>query len=207
MSLSSLVSRSDVLKIINENHPTLEHTHLNKKAPNYSKTWEKHHIPAQTSTKLTYLDLRSRQNLKWANASVLEAIKIEESGDVKSALKKYTSALEIAPDCIEALIARGMNYYKAKEFKQAQKDFKHALGIDGGNGIAREQLEETRARIREIKASRNELLNGGFVMESGDREMNILNALVTKEGEMPIDKTRQVVFDERERRRLKKRRK
>lgn len=56
---------------------------------------------------IDYMHLRKIQNRDWALHHVAEGIEYAEKNETSEAVKKYQAALELDPDCVEALVARG----------------------------------------------------------------------------------------------------
>jgi Flp pilus assembly protein TadD len=59
---------------------------------------------------IDYLHLRQIQNRDWALHHVAEGIDHAQKDEFGEALKKYHAALELDPECVEALVARGAAY-------------------------------------------------------------------------------------------------
>lgn len=59
---------------------------------------------------IDYLLLRQIQNRDWALHHVAEGIDHAQKDEFGEAMKKYQAALELDPECVEALVARGAAY-------------------------------------------------------------------------------------------------
>ena len=57
-------------------------------------------------------------------------------------MKKFTSALELDQDCVEALVGRGCLYANDKKYKLAIEDLEEALDIDPSHKNAKIYLSE-----------------------------------------------------------------
>ena len=68
-----------------------------------------------------YLHLRSLQNKDWAIHHTSEGIELAQKNDLKGAIKKYGSALDMDPACVEAWVARGAAYVFSVSFQKDRR--------------------------------------------------------------------------------------
>lgn len=59
-----------------------------------------------------------------------------ENQDIQGALKEFTRAIEIDPECTEAYLERGNIKVATDDFNGAIKDFTKIIELDPGNSIA-----------------------------------------------------------------------
>ena len=62
-----------------------------------------------------YLELRNKQNIKYAYKLTVDGINYAKKNEFGAAMKKYDSALQMDPNCTEALVARGAWYFCFKK--------------------------------------------------------------------------------------------
>jgi len=136
--------------------------------------FDKSNFYPESSDKLDYLNLRERQNLAWAREAVRDGIKLL-STDTSLSMKKYAQALEIAPNCPEALVARGALLANTQQYKAATKDFKAALKIEPECANAAIYLKQTEERLDREKELKKQLKRGEFVMPQDDTKDLISN--------------------------------
>ncbi|KAI9199845.1 uncharacterized protein BJ171DRAFT_199170 [Polychytrium aggregatum] len=112
-----------------------------------------------------YHSLRRRQNADWACQVVDEGRQLL-STDWKQALSKFEHALEIDQDCVEALVARGIELVKQRQLDSAAQDFKAALRIDKQHPQARLEYDRVKNMLREIELEQDAAAKGEFLMSA-----------------------------------------
>lgn len=88
-------------------------------------------------------DLRQVQASKRAIRLVAEGIEHFKAGRHTDAFNCLTSALQIDPNNVEGLVARGALYANSGNFEKAISDFETALKLNQNHGNARKYLGET----------------------------------------------------------------
>ena len=115
-----------------------------------------------------YLLLRKKQNQAWAFQQAVEGIELAKSGDFQKAFKKYNTALELDPSCVEALVGRGCAYANERKYKLAVEDLEEALDIDPNHKNAHAYLNEILAtqkkRKQERRKSEKLIKSGEFIL-------------------------------------------
>ncbi|KAI8845019.1 hypothetical protein BJ741DRAFT_586638 [Chytriomyces cf. hyalinus JEL632] len=91
--------------------------------------------------------LGRRQNAAWARTIVLP-----------EAISKYTKAIEIDPECVDAYVARGA------AFDKAIADHSHALKLQPSHENAQRYLQKCIQRRNEIEAEKQSAIDGAFLM-------------------------------------------
>ncbi|XP_048585117.1 tetratricopeptide repeat protein 14 isoform X2 [Nematostella vectensis] len=87
--------------------------------------------------------LRKKQSEKWSMESTAKGIEHFKIGDANTALKYLEHALQINPDNVEALVARGALTANTAKYSPAIMDFRRALSINKGHRNATRYLVET----------------------------------------------------------------
>ncbi|KAI9344012.1 hypothetical protein BDR26DRAFT_917435 [Obelidium mucronatum] len=112
----------------------------------------------------TFRTLSKRQNASWAHKMVIEGIACSQEKQLEKAITKYTRALEIDPECVDALVARGAAFANQGHFSKAIDDHSNALKIQPTHENAHRYLQKCIARKREIEAEKQSAADGAFLM-------------------------------------------
>ena len=97
----------------------------------------------------TYLALRQRQNVWWAEESVRKGVSHAADRNYMMALKCYQSALQLDERNADAWVAMGAAQANTSKFQEALSSFARALEIRPHHANARRYLEATRAKVRD----------------------------------------------------------
>jgi len=87
--------------------------------------------------------LKKWQTQKLAHQSVAQGVDYFKQGKEIEAMQHFSRALQIDPNNVEALVARGALYANKENFKKAIKDFEDALSSNPNHNNARNYLLET----------------------------------------------------------------
>ena len=71
-----------------------------------------------------------------AEELLLQGAKLEESGNYKKAVKKYTEAIKLKPNYGDAYYNRAIAKYLLEEFKESISDYSEAIRIRGNDSMA-----------------------------------------------------------------------
>ncbi|KAI8617031.1 hypothetical protein BC830DRAFT_1217527 [Chytriomyces sp. MP71] len=112
----------------------------------------------------SYLSLSKRQNAVWATRIVVKGIEHSQNKNWIEAIKEYTKAIEIHPECVDAFVARGAAYANQGKFDKAIQDHSHALKLQPNHENARRYLEKCMQRRDEIEAEKRSAVDGAFLM-------------------------------------------
>ncbi|KAI8929248.1 hypothetical protein BC831DRAFT_444514 [Entophlyctis helioformis] len=126
--------------------------------------WRSTVMDRTRSGSVNYLTLRLEQNKEWALNLVDEGTAHAQLGKDDDAIRKYNAALDIDPDCIEALVARGAALANQHKLVPAIKDFESALRLDPGCANAIAYRKRTREALERENADKAAVLRGEFVM-------------------------------------------
>lgn len=117
---------------------------------------------------IDYLTLRETQNKKHAFKQACEGIELLKEKEAGKAIKKFTSALELDQDCVEALVGRGCLYANDKKYKLAMEDLEEALEIDPSHKNAKiyldEIVEKQRKKTKAAKEKEKVIRAGEFIL-------------------------------------------
>lgn len=126
------------------------------------------YINSASRNNQSYYELRKTQNKSWAFDQAREGIELARDNQHEKAMKKYDSALELDPNCIEALIARGCLYANTQKLKLAVHDLEEALDIDPDHENAKKYLdtikEKRRMKKQEKRDKEKMVRNGEFLL-------------------------------------------
>ncbi|KAJ3034540.1 hypothetical protein HDV00_004953 [Rhizophlyctis rosea] len=103
-------------------------------------------------------------DIKTLPARVEDGVKLFKSGEHHKALKKYMSALELDPKCVEAYVARGCVFAGDKNYDAAVDDFKKALEINPKHENAHNFLGRVQEKVAEIEREKQSALDGEFLL-------------------------------------------
>lgn len=96
----------------------------------------------------TYLCLRAVQNKDWAIKSVSRGAELARNSKLDDAIRCYTHALEVEPQCVDAYVARGAAYVRLERLQDACKDLRHAVDLDPAHANAIKYLQIAEAKVR-----------------------------------------------------------
>jgi tetratricopeptide (TPR) repeat protein len=107
---------------------------------------------------VSYLDIRRQQNLQWADERLQQGLQIlaENSNAMKQALECYQQGLELVPNHVDLLVAKGALYANCGNYKASLSCFHHALEIDPTHKNAQQytkQVEEASERLNQQHAN------------------------------------------------------
>ncbi|KJH46041.1 tetratricopeptide repeat protein [Dictyocaulus viviparus] len=129
------------------------------------------HLPTKSSYSFLKLDglekdraepaslLRKRQNEMLADEFVVRGVEQMKSGNRESAIVVLNQALEINPECVEALVARGAAYSTNGQYVLAEADFDQALSLVPTHTNARNYLVETLVKHASLLEVQGDLEN------------------------------------------------
>ncbi|KAJ3231992.1 Tetratricopeptide repeat protein 14 [Chytriomyces hyalinus] len=112
----------------------------------------------------TYSSLGRRQNAAWARTIVVEGISLSQDKKLSEAISKYTKAIEIDPECVDAYVARGAAHANQGSFDKAIADHTHALKLQPSHENAQRYLQKCIQRRNEIEAEKQSAVDGAFLM-------------------------------------------
>ncbi|TPX73888.1 hypothetical protein CcCBS67573_g04834 [Chytriomyces confervae] len=112
----------------------------------------------------TYNSLGRRQNAAWARTIVVEGISLSQDKKLPEAISKYTKAIEIDPECVDAYVARGAAHANQGSFDKAIADHSHALKLQPSHENAQRYLQKCIQRRNEIEAEKQSAVDGAFLM-------------------------------------------
>jgi tetratricopeptide (TPR) repeat protein len=102
-----------------------------------------------------YQALREQQNKSHAFKLAFEGIELLKEKESAKAMKKFASALELDPDCVEAFVGRGCLYANEKKYQLAIEDLEAALEIEPGHKNAKIYLGDIEEKQRQKKLERS----------------------------------------------------
>ncbi|KAH6572161.1 hypothetical protein BASA61_004048 [Batrachochytrium salamandrivorans] len=111
-----------------------------------------------------YQSLQRRQNIDWAITCLHEGTIALHKGDNSTAMKKYNAALDMDPQCVDALVARGGIFLNSGKFTSAMKDLEYALSLDPHHENAIRYLRRVRTAMSKEESDKKALLRGEFLM-------------------------------------------
>ncbi|KAI8922357.1 hypothetical protein DFJ77DRAFT_21006 [Powellomyces hirtus] len=111
-----------------------------------------------------YASLRRRQESEYAIRQVKDGIDAFQQNDYETALRKYRTALEQDPNCVDAYVARGALYAKQDQFNKAIQDFKDALDVNPDHANAAAYLRMTENKLADIEREKQSAAMGEFLM-------------------------------------------
>ncbi|KAJ3387883.1 hypothetical protein HDU84_000419 [Entophlyctis sp. JEL0112] len=138
------------------------------------------HLAAKVSVLLdgsseTFRSLSKRQNATWATKMVVEGINFAQQKQFANAIAKYTHAIEVNPNCVDAFVARGAAFANQLKLDEAIADHTHALQLAPSHVNAKIYLEKCLAKKKEIDDEKQSALEGAFLMpmDSSPRQTKI----------------------------------
>ena len=104
-----------------------------------------------------------------------QGVKLEQSGDSKTAVSKFDRAIEFDPDFVDAYLARGQARWKLGKSKEAEADFARAIELDPSDSIAYYARGKLRQRRRKLEGTLSDFTTaisltperGSLYLESG----------------------------------------
>ncbi|TPX55388.1 hypothetical protein PhCBS80983_g05350 [Powellomyces hirtus] len=111
-----------------------------------------------------YASLRRRQESEYAIRQVKDGIDAFQQNDYETAMRKYRTALEQDPNCVDAYVARGALYAKQDQFNKAIQDFKDALDVNPDHANAAAYLRMTENKLADIEREKQSAAMGEFLM-------------------------------------------
>lgn len=95
----------------------------------------------------TYVNLRAVQNKEWAIDSVSRGGELARNSKLDDAIRYYTQALEIEPQCVDAYVGRGAAYMRLERLQDACKDLRHAVELDPEHANAIKFLQAAEEKV------------------------------------------------------------
>ncbi|XXQ32650.1 S1 motif domain-containing protein [Plasmodiophora brassicae] len=87
-----------------------------------------------------HYNLRAVQNQGWALKSVAKGDEFAQVDRLQEAIRHYTYALDVEPQCTDAYVSRGVAFIRLNQFDAAIKDLTHALDIEPNHAKAATNL-------------------------------------------------------------------
>ena len=145
-------------------------------------------LPAATPTLSAHL--RQLQNTQWAKETVARGITLSRNGSYANAMRLYQHALEIEPNYVEAVVARGACWVLQGQLRRGKEEFERALEMDASNAYARKYLDACNERLKKEKTQRGNAWTGIGMLSGGKHpavERKELRAAVIEDEEADGD--------------------
>eukprot|EP00474_Spongospora_subterranea_P001055 CRZ01513.1 hypothetical protein [Spongospora subterranea] len=97
-----------------------------------------------------HYNLRAAQNIDWALKGVARGIEFARQNRFSDAVRCYSHALNVEPQCVDALVSRGIAMINLNKLDDAIKDLTHALDLEPGHVDAAKYItlaKETKLRL------------------------------------------------------------
>ncbi|KAJ3141392.1 Tetratricopeptide repeat protein 14 [Physocladia obscura] len=142
--------------------------------PDFIDHWaHEAHIDPNAATSLDNYSSDVTAAIIKQTSKVVEGISLSQEKRLDAAILKYSRALEIDPDCVDAFVARGaawvlhiiiLSYANQLKLDKAIADHTTALKIQPFHVNARIYLNKCVARLKEIEDEKQSAVEGEFLM-------------------------------------------